>query len=93
MEETWEAEEKGRSWIEHDILTTHYSAQYFDRSLRKSVLESKDFTQEAENSRTHVQRRQTLVTTIANYKYTKAQKTVKDVKVTITQKITNDLQI
>ena len=44
MEETWEAEEKGKSWIEHDILTTHYSAQYFDRSLRKSVLESKDFT-------------------------------------------------
>ena len=74
MEETWEAEEKGRSWIEHDILTTHYSAQYFDRPIRKSVLESKDFTDEAKNSLTHVQRRQTLVTTIANYKYTKAQK-------------------
>ena len=79
MEETREAEEKGRSWIEHDILTTQYSAQYFDRSLSKSVLESKDFTHEAENSRTHVQRKQTLVTSIAKNKYTK---TVKDVKVT-----------
>ena len=74
MEETWEAEEKGRSWIEHDILTTHYSAQYFDRSLRKFVLESKDFTDEAENSRIRVQRKQTLVTTIAKHKYTKTQK-------------------
>ena len=67
MEETWEEEEKGRSWIEHDILTAHCGAQYFDRF------------HEAENSRTHVQRRQTLVTTIAKNKYTK---TVKDVKVT-----------
>ena len=74
MEETWEAEEKGRSWIEHDILTTHYREQYFDRSLRISVLESKDVTHEAKNSRTHVQRRQTLVTKIAKHKYTKTQK-------------------